>query len=50
MHADGKSTFASISKWNSGKVNSFQYQKYICVIAHKNKREDFRQMDLFLFV
>ena len=21
MHADGKSTFASVSKWNSGKVN-----------------------------
>ena len=21
MHADGKSTLASVSKWNSGKVN-----------------------------
>ena len=29
--------------------NSFQYQN-ICVIAHKNKREDLRQLALFLFV
>ena len=29
--------------------NSFQYQN-IRVIAHKNKREDFRQLGLFLFV
>ena len=25
MHADGKSTLASVSKWNSGKVNSTQF-------------------------
>ena len=31
--------------WN----NSFQYQN-ICVTEHKNKREDFRQLALFLFV
>ena len=29
--------------------NSFQYQ-IICVIGHKNKREEFRQLALFLFV
>ena len=29
--------------------NSFQYQN-ICVIAHNNKREDFRQLALFPFV
>ena len=29
--------------------NSFQYQN-ICVITHKNRREDFRQLTLFLFV
>ena len=29
--------------------NSFQYQN-ICVIAHKNKREDFRQLGFFVFV
>ena len=23
MHADGKSTLVSVSKWNSGKVNSW---------------------------
>ena len=23
MHADGKSTLASVSKWNSGKINWF---------------------------
>ena len=31
MHADGKSTLASISKWNSGKVN---YQKTIFDICN----------------
>ena len=24
MHADGKSTLVSVSKWNSGKVNSIE--------------------------
>ena len=27
MHADGKSTLVSVSKWNSGKVN-FAYTKH----------------------
>ena len=25
MHADGKSTLASVSKWNSGKVNFIRF-------------------------
>ena len=29
--------------------NSFQYQN-ICVVAHKNEREGFGQLALFLFV
>ena len=27
MHADGKSTLTSVSKWNSGKVNCVVYDK-----------------------
>ena len=28
MHADGKSTLASVSKWNSGKVNCKQFKYF----------------------
>ena len=27
MHADGKSTLASVSKWNSGKVNVVNWEQ-----------------------
>ena len=29
MHADGKSTLTSVSKWNSGKVNCFMVFEYL---------------------
>ena len=31
MHADGKSTLASVSKWNSGKVNRGGEDNNLCV-------------------
>ena len=33
MHADGKSTLASVSKWNSGKVNSYA----LCLLGSDSK-------------
>ena len=43
------------TKWYFKPINSnvhlrqFLSASNICVIAHKNKREDFRQLALFLF-
>ena len=34
MHADGKSTLASVSKWNSGKVNCLQANDYLKLQLH----------------
>ena len=31
-------------------TNSWMNRNDICVVAHKNEREDFRQLALFLFV
>ena len=40
MHADGKSTLSSVSKWNSGKVNSvfqcgFYFLYFLCLYIQK---------------
>ena len=35
MHADGKSTLASVSKWNSGKVNcQLNFSIYVATGGH----------------
>ena len=34
MHADGKSTLASVSKWNSGKVNLPQHSLHITLVQY----------------
>ena len=37
MHADGKSTLASVSKWNSGKVNyciMFRLRQYLVKLGN----------------
>ena len=39
MHADGKSTLASVSKWNSGKVN------YINLFKELGERADEEHVD-----
>ena len=46
MHADGKSTLVSVSKWNSGKVNwllSFTFEQVVYekhILAHTCPRLD----------
>ena len=35
MHADGKSTLASVSKWNSGKVNWWSFSLYLMKLLSK---------------
>ena len=44
MHADGKSTLASVSKWNPGKVNSIRDLKQTDAVA-----ERWRSISKFLF-
>ena len=44
MHADGKSTLASVSKWNSGKVNlEFRracFMHFSCKTVQEKKRDE----------
>ena len=35
MHADGKSTLASVSKWNSGKANCLGLSGFTAAFAFK---------------
>ena len=53
MHADGKSTLASVSKWNSGKVNSVNCVQLAAVVANnevKSRRNQVKLIFQVLFI
>ena len=53
MHADGKSTLASVSNWNSGKVNSVNCVQLAAVVANnevKSRRNRAKLIFQVLFI
>ena len=46
MHADGKSTLASVSKWNSGKVDYHSEHKnsLLCLVLNQLERDKVKKL------